>query len=364
MINRIKDFIHPYKSLLKRVLFVGFMPSIVFFFFFMFFSVLGANLIEIIRDFFFSFYISSTKVVLSLLGYSLVESINNNIFQIIGKDIVVTNSSMISLIYFLITPLVLSVFIENRKKIVILWLVFYVFIILSAIALFVLRVVNPEIFNSNNVYSLYFNILMTISILVLPFIRIIKAEFNKRVGNNQSDSILDKLDKEFRFSFIFFLGLFAFLYLYQIRPFRSIAELSFIDRNLTDLILYATSVFLKILNYNPEIYGTIIYGDNSGVDLQAGCLGKNIMFVFIFVMMLFRGKVLPKILWIALGLSVIIVMNIIRISYIYIFVAKHGDINYGWINIHDLFNYPVYIAILVLWWLYLKFIQTKLSSCL
>lgn len=127
-----------------------------------------------------------------------------------------------------------------------------------------------------------------------------------------------------------------------------------IETTLANIILYSSKYFLTLLDYSPIIIERNIRGDNAWISLLNPCLGIQLMITFIFIILLFKGKITKKFKFIAIGISIIIFINIIRISGLYIYISKNHGLYNGFINTHDLFNIPVYITVIILWVIFLQ----------
>ncbi|OQA97588.1 MAG: Transmembrane exosortase (Exosortase_EpsH) [Bacteroidetes bacterium ADurb.Bin217] len=127
-----------------------------------------------------------------------------------------------------------------------------------------------------------------------------------------------------------------------------------IESVLANIILYSSKNFLTLLDYSPIIIDRNIKGDNAWISLLNPCLGIQLMIAYTFILLLFKGRISKKIKFIIIGIAIIIFLNIMRISGLYIYVSNnHGSYD-GFINTHDLFNIPVYFTVIILWIIFLE----------
>jgi len=122
---------------------------------------------------------------------------------------------------------------------------------------------------------------------------------------------------------------------------------------LTDSFLYSSKAFLAIFGLDTFVDGKIIRAFNKGgVYLDRGCLGRNLMLLYAGFILVFPGKITSKIWYIPLGLAVIYLLNIIRISalvYIDLCCPQYLDVNHDFI-----FKYTTYFFIFILWVIWIR----------
>ncbi len=122
---------------------------------------------------------------------------------------------------------------------------------------------------------------------------------------------------------------------------------------LTKVQLTVSGLLLSLLNFDVEIIGKVIYVNNSnGVLLDRGCLGRNVLGLFVGFILAYPSRFRDKLPIIIIGIIVFLILNILRISALSIIdycCPKYLDINH-----HYIFKAIVYSAILLMWYLWLK----------
>ena len=127
-------------------------------------------------------------------------------------------------------------------------------------------------------------------------------------------------------------------------------------------LLDSSANFIRFFGYEVITYGkTIKIIDNlvtTGVYLDRGCMGRNVMLAFAAMIFILPGKIKHKIWYIPLGLIILIFVNILRISglaIIYKCCPEHGDINHYFV-----FKIAAWSVIFLLWAIWInKFIIIK-----
>ena len=120
------------------------------------------------------------------------------------------------------------------------------------------------------------------------------------------------------------------------------------------LLLYSAKGFTHMLGYPaviPDKYHLKIIGGRR-LQLVFSCLGTALLSIwFAFVLAYPIASIQKKIKWIAIGFSIITLLNIIRIASLTIIANK---VNLNFIDHHTYFNIAVYIAILIMIYFYTK----------
>lgn len=134
----------------------------------------------------------------------------------------------------------------------------------------------------------------------------------------------------------------------------------FYNYNLLNLFEYlisqSTYWFLSLFDYSITIYHHNIVGINNEffVRILHGCLGLYIMVAYIGLILGTRGK--NKTLWIIIGLIIIHIINVLRISILLLFHNSIPGLNY---KIHDWVNLIGYSLIFTLYYFWFKKYATK-----
>ncbi len=122
---------------------------------------------------------------------------------------------------------------------------------------------------------------------------------------------------------------------------------------LTKNLLITSKYFLNIWGFETEIFGkTVRIVGTGGVYLDRGCLARNLMGLFTGFIVAYPGIIRKKLWFIPLGLVLITIINIFRISglaYVVLCCPQHVDINH-----HVIFKYTVYILIFLMWYIWIQ----------
>lgn len=135
------------------------------------------------------------------------------------------------------------------------------------------------------------------------------------------------------------------------------------------LILLASSKFLtELFGFEVVTYGkTIKIIDDfkaAGVYLDRGCMGRNVMLGYASLIAVFPGKFKHKLWYIPMGLTIITIVNILRISGLAI--TAYCCPEYSDINHYLVFKIVAWIVIFFLWVIWFNkfspFSKKKLKS--
>lgn len=120
--------------------------------------------------------------------------------------------------------------------------------------------------------------------------------------------------------------------------------------HLTNSWLYSTKFFMNITGHEATIdisRKLIVLEGTPGVILERGCLGRNMMGLFVGFILVYPGSIKTKLWYIPFGLGIIYILNVLRIgglSYTQLYFPEYLDVNH-----HTVFKYTVYAAIFFLW---------------
>ena len=117
---------------------------------------------------------------------------------------------------------------------------------------------------------------------------------------------------------------------------------------LTKIQLILSDASLSLMGFVVEIYGkTVKIVGSYGVHLDRGCLGRNTLGLFVGFILAFPGKVKSKVWFIAVGIIIFIMMNVLRIDALAITdycCRERLDFNH-----HFVFKIIIYIVIFFMW---------------
>lgn len=116
-----------------------------------------------------------------------------------------------------------------------------------------------------------------------------------------------------------------------------------------DLILKATKSVVFLIGYLSEINGIQISGTNGGtLIVDNSCLGFHTMFIFAAMVYLTRKENKTSWKYILFGIILLHLVNILRLSLIFIFVQHNSDNKIIQAH-HDILSILVYFLIFVSW---------------
>lgn len=126
-----------------------------------------------------------------------------------------------------------------------------------------------------------------------------------------------------------------------------------VTQNLTTSLLSISQVFLNLFGFETEVFGKVVrISGTSGVYLDRGCLGRNLMGLFAGFILAYPGRIKHKIWYVPLGLVVITFLNVLRIAglaYVVYCCPEYLDVNH-----HVIFKYTVYFFIFLMWYFWIK----------
>ncbi len=124
-----------------------------------------------------------------------------------------------------------------------------------------------------------------------------------------------------------------------------------------EFLVKTTRFFLDLLGYEVVTFGKTvrIIGNlpARGVFLNRGCMGRDFLLFFAGFIIAFPGKIKNKLWYIPMGLVILIIVNILRISGLAIINDCCPDSQTG-INNHDVFKYAAWGAIVILWYIWIN----------
>jgi len=177
-------------------------------------------------------------------------------------------------------------------------------------------------------------------------------------------TLLDFLKKKFGFDDKFiqvtFLKIAALIAIYYIVVIFTFNDLIFLNGSLfISFILNISKNFIQFLGYDCWINNRLIYGRVASLYMDDSCMGVNLMFLFASFIALLPGALKHKLWYIPAGLIVIVLLNCLRIVFIFVNITKSGKYDM-YMEIHDLFTYPVLVFTFVMWMIWInRFFKPK-----
>lgn len=179
-------------------------------------------------------------------------------------------------------------------------------------------------------------------------------------------NIINKIKNNYGLRFILNIAilLLLFLFFYKfLRNYKFINDIYLIGiEKFTYFLLTASRYSLELFGYKVITFGkTIRVIDDiamHGVYLDRGCMGRNVLLAYSGLILATPGNLKNKLWYIPLGMAIITLVNIIRISGLAIIsycCEEYVDINH-----HFVFKIAAWIVIFILWVIWFnKFLFSK-----
>ena len=133
-----------------------------------------------------------------------------------------------------------------------------------------------------------------------------------------------------------------------------------IDYILTYGIMKGSNLILAFSGFNTTIANYSLSGiNNISIHMGYPCIGINLMFVFSVFIIFMKGKTINKCWYIVSGIGLIYFMNILRITFLYLYLVKNNNHNAVFVDVHDIYSYTIYLAIFFMWVLWIKKFNTN-----
>ncbi len=130
---------------------------------------------------------------------------------------------------------------------------------------------------------------------------------------------------------------------------------------LTELIANSVKVVLNLFGFNCLTFGKIISNtDGVSLILDRGCVGRNVLLVFVGFIIATPAQVWRKIAFTAAGIAIIIMLNVIRISLLMYVGTYHNE--WFYFTHEYLFKYTLYAGVFLLWVLWVRKFRSSSSS--
>ncbi len=170
-----------------------------------------------------------------------------------------------------------------------------------------------------------------------------------------SQVILKTVQKKYWLRFLISgtaLLIFVYLFYHVLRQFEFIDQIYVNALNqFAQFLLFASKKFTELFGFEVITYGkTIKIVDEfkaHGVYMDRGCMGRNVLLAFAGLIAVFPGKLRDKLWYIPMGLAVITLINILRISGLAI--TAYCCPQYSDVNHYLVFKIVAWIVIFILW---------------
>lgn len=170
--------------------------------------------------------------------------------------------------------------------------------------------------------------------------------------NNKSNARFRDIQPAFRF-FTLLIGIYLFIYFlhqWYILPNGSIDNwltyvLSVASEQVLKLI--TSEAYLRIIPQAPLSQHYLYWGNKAVVYIGAPCNGFSLYVLYVCVILLSAGNWREKLFFIALGIGLIFILNLLRIiALLYLLTIDRSFFD---LNHHFVFNFIVYGIIFLLW---------------
>lgn len=105
---------------------------------------------------------------------------------------------------------------------------------------------------------------------------------------------------------------------------------------------------LSLLGFNAVVNSTYLIGDNGTIYMAKFCLGIKTMYLFSAIVYLTGRKSIARWIYIAAGIVIINIINILRFVLLFEHIQRYGDYTLG-IDLHLLYNLVLYSIVFLLW---------------
>ncbi len=147
-------------------------------------------------------------------------------------------------------------------------------------------------------------------------------------------------------------GLFVVMYIYVILGNFILGAFDF--KLWVNFLFGSTQSLLDLLNTDSLQDGNLLIGENANLYMGKACLGMNTILLFSAVVYLTGRGHRYRWLFIAGGVVLINLMNILRLTLLFIYVQHHGGYDLT-IDVHDMYDYVIYAFIFILWLVWFEF---------
>lgn len=279
--------------------------------------------------------------------YSIAESLANNIIKLLVDGIDIQNHKIIFTAYpkyFRWSAiLLLSFWFANsslKKKVKYTFLLLFTHFFAVVSGLVIIAGIRPIFENSVFLSHLHPNIIGDIAMFTL---------FTVWVKHSISDIelALEEIGFNFKLTEKKINEILVVFFLYLLLTHFIIPYLNF--SYYVDLLLKAIKSVVFVFGYLAEINEISISGPNGGtLIVDNSCLGFHTMFIFAAMVYLTRRDYKTSWKYISFGIIIFHLVNILRLSLIFIFAQSHND-NKQLKEHHDVLSIVVYLLILILW---------------
>lgn len=188
-----------------------------------------------------------------------------------------------------------------------------------------------------------------IPILLFIFVAILKKQFfsdlkNKIKSLTYTQQLLTSI----------FLSLYLSKVAVKLFSIRATYIFPFLQSKLADFILYTSYWSLNLMGYHTQVKDSSIIGNNTYVHLATACLGLRLMFLLAIFIAVRFGSWRKKLKYISIGIALIILLNCIRITWLYILLYKYRSLDFLITDHHELFNIGINLVAIILCVIWVK----------
>jgi len=134
-------------------------------------------------------------------------------------------------------------------------------------------------------------------------------------------------------------------------------------RSYVIFLLDATNFISSLFGYTGVIDGDQLVGENGALALSKHCLGFMTMYLFGALVYLTRIHKKKRVTYyyMAFGMSVIFIMNLIRL--VLVFIVAQGENGYARASLHhEVYNIGIYIIVFALWVFWFEFVRSRVKE--
>lgn len=276
----------------------------------------------------------STAFLLRFTGMQIEYVASSKAYNV-GTPILLSINTTYALRYFVFVFVILLLLPDKSLK-------SFFFFLLSAILLFAALVFRN--FFEILYYGDRIQAISQLGVVARPVVVLLALAF-KFKNSPLLQNIYNKLNESFRNRFL--VSIYPFVFVIAIaEPLAGVFEVFNLDF-IANAIQYQTQMLANIMGEHTHISGRYIYLEQFWVYVGDPCLGIGVSMIFAFLIATLRGQTLNKIIFIAIGLYTLLLMNAVRVWYILLDLRTLQSAAIGY-DAHEMSNYFFYIVVFIL----------------
>ncbi len=276
----------------------------------------------------------STAFFLRLTGLQ-IEYVTSSKAYHVGTPILLAMNTTFALRYFVFAFVILMLLPGNILK-------SFFFFLFSAALLFgalVFRNFFEILYYGDRIQAI-----SQLGVVARPIVVMLALAF-KYKNSTLLQGIYIKLNVSFRNRFL--VSIYPFVFVIAIaEPLARVFEVFNLDF-IASAIQHQTQMLASFMGEHTYISSRYIYLEQFWVYVGDPCLGIGVSMIFAFLIATLRGQTLNKLIFIAIGLYTLLLMNAVRVWYILLDLRTLQSAAIGY-DAHEMSNYFFYIVVFIL----------------